>query len=237
MPPPVPFVYSIKSIKPSDAAKPQFTGPPLSLWLPPAQTNAFTVIERGDWYQWSPGRVQEVPSNETHTIRVLSTVSLIWCPDQQAFLQVPYDCTERNVAGACSKDGVPLEWEGLSFHHIPYTEGHCISMLGYQYERNQLAARSSEIWMPQLLPQRYRCVENPEYPGSCHLAGELSILVGLAAFSTTQKWMHWVIENCFHTGLGPTWTPHNKPEGSKSPAQTIRIRDTDTPKKPNDADL
>src|SRR3984957_5196057 len=228
MPQPVSFFYSIKSIKPDDAVKPQITSPPHSLWLLPDQMNAFTVLERGDWYRWSPGKVRGVPPNERSTIRVLSTVSLIWCPDRQAFLQVPYDCTERNVAGACNKDGVPLEWEGLSFHHKTNTEGHCISMLGYQYERNQLAARSSKTWMPQLLPQRYQCAENPEHPGTCHLAGELSILVGLAAFSTTQIWMHWVIENCFHNGPIPAWTPHDKPEGSKSPTQTIRIRGTDT---------
>lgn len=231
--PPVSFVYSIKSIRPNDAVELPLFRPPHTLWQPPVQTNAFTVIERGDWYQWSPGEVQLVPPNERSTIRVFSTVSLIWCPDQQAFLQVPYDCTEKNVAGACNKDGIPLEWEGLSFHHKTNTEGHCISMLGYRYQRNQLAARSSETWMPQLLPRRYECLE-PEYPGSCHLAGELSILVGLAAFSTTRTWMHWVIGNCFHNGA---WTPHDKPEGpSKSPTQTIRLRDTDTSKKTNDAD-
>jgi hypothetical protein len=217
MPPqPVPFVYSITSIKPSDAVKPRLSNPPNPLWLPPDQMNAFTVLERGDWYQWSPGKAQRVPPNERSTIQLHSTVSLIWCPDRQAFLQVPYDCTERNVAG-CNKNGIPLEWEELSFHHKARTGGHCISMLGYQYERNQLAARSSETWMPQLLPYRYQCSENPEYPGSCHLAGELSILVGLVAFSTIPKWMNWVIGNCFHNGTS-AWTPHNKPEGpSKSP--------------------
>jgi len=234
----VSFVYSIKLIKPNDAVAPQFSGPPYHLWLPPDQMNGFTVLDRGGWFQWSPGRVLPVPPNEISTIRVFSTVSLVWCPDRQAFLQVPYDCTERNVAEAYNDDGIPLEWKGLSFHHKTNTQGRCISMLGYKYEKNQLAARSSEIWMPQLLPQRYQCPEKPEYPGSCHLAGELSILVGLAAFSTTPKWMHWVIENCFHNGSDPVWTPHDKPQGpSKLPTQTIRIRDTDTPKKTNNADL
>ena len=208
--PPVSFVYSIKSIKPNDAVELHFSH---GLWQAPVQMNAFTVSEHGDWFKWSPGRVQPVPANERSTIRPLSTVSLIWCPDQQAFLQVPYDCTERNVAEVYNDVGIPLEWKGLSFHHTANTEGHCISMLGYKYERNQLAARSSKTWMPQLLPQRYQCPENPEYPGSCHLAGELSILVGLAAFSTTRTWMHWVIENCFHNGPGPAWMRHDKPKG------------------------
>jgi hypothetical protein len=235
---PMSFVYSIKSIKPNDAVEPRFSRPPHPLWLPPIRMNAFTVLERGDWYQWSPGKVQAVPPNERSTIRLLSTVSLIWCPDRQAFLQVPYDCTEKNVVEASSDDDIPLEWEELSFHHKINTEGHCIAMVGYHLERNQLAARGSETWMPQLLPQRYQCSENPEYPGSCHLAGDLSILVGLAAFSTTTKWMHWVIKNCFHNGSTSAWTPHDKPEGpSKSPTQTIRIRDTDTLKETNDADL
>jgi hypothetical protein len=232
------FVYSIKSITPNDAVPPRFSNSPNPLWLPPNQMNGFTVLDRGEWFQWSPGRVQRVPPNEIPTIRPFSTVSLIWCPDWQAFFQVPYDCTEKNVAEVYSDDGIPLEWKGLSFHHKINTNGHCISMLGYKYEKNELAARSSETWMPQLLPQRYQCPGNPEYPGSCHLAGELSILVGLAAFSTTPEWMHWVIMNCFHNGPTPAWRPHGKPEGpSKSHTQTIRIHDTDTPKKTNDADL
>jgi hypothetical protein len=232
------FVYSIKSIRPNDAVQIQLSKSPNTPWQPPVQTNAFTVIERGDWYRWSPGEVQPVPPNEISTIRLLSIVSLIWCPDRQAFLQVPYDCTEKNVAGACNKDGIPLEWEGLSFHHKTNTEGRCISMLGYRYERNELAARSSETWMPQLLPRRYQCLGKPEYPGSCHLAGELSILVGLAAFSTTRTSMHWVIKNYFHNGPGSAWTPHGQPEGpSKSSTETIRIRDTDSSRKTNDADL
>jgi hypothetical protein len=193
------------------------------------------VSEDGNWHKWSPGNVQEVPPSERSTIRVFSTVSLIWCPDRQAFLQVPFDCTRLNAAEVYS--GIYVDWEGLSFHHQIDLEGRCISRLGYKYERNKLAARGSETWMPQLLPVRYQCPETPEFPGFCHLAGELSILVGLAALSTTSIWMHWVVENCFHSG-SPTWRPHNRPrEPGKSPTHTIRIRDTDTPKQTTDADL
>src|ERR1700722_6498051 len=105
------FLYSIKSIQPNDPVEHPLTRPPHSLWLPPDRMNAFTVLERGDWYRWSPGKVQGVPLNERSTIQLLSTVSLIWCPDRQAFLQVPYDCTERNVAEAYNDDGIHLEWD------------------------------------------------------------------------------------------------------------------------------
>jgi hypothetical protein len=237
MPQPLSFFYSLKLIKPDEAVGHRRTEPPDSLWLPSVQKDAFTASGDGDWRQWSPGNVQAVPPNEISTIRLFSTVSLIWCPDRQAFLQVPYDCTEQSVAEAY-KDGIHIDWKGLSFHHQTDSEGHCISRLGYIYDRNELAARGSETWIPQLLPERYQCLEKPQYPGSCHLAGQLSILVGLAALSTTSKWMHWVVENCFHSGSPPTWRPHNRPrEPGKSPTHTIRIRDTDTPKQTTDADL
>ena len=236
MTPPLSFFYSLKLIKPKEAVEHRRTEPPDCLWLPSVRKDAFTASEDGDWRQWSPGSVQAVPPNERSTIRLFSTVSLIWCPDRQAFLQVPFDCTKRNAAEVYN--GILVDWEGLSFHHQPDTEGRCISRLGYKYERNELAACGSETWMPQLLPERYQCPERPEYSGSCHLAGELSILVGLAGLSTTSDWMHWAIRNCFHSGSLPTWKPHNKPrEPGKSPTHTIRICDTDTPKQTTDADL
>ena len=239
MPRPVSFFYSLKLIKPNEAVDRRLFKPPNSLWQPPDQKDGFTVSEDGGWYRWSPGNVQPVPPSERPTIRPFSTVSLIWCPDRQAFLQVPYDCTEQNVAEV-HKEGIHVGWEGLSFHHQKAgLEGHCIARLGYTYERDQLAAYGSEAWIPQLLPERYQCPEKPEYPGFSHLAGELSILVGLAALSTTSSnWMHWVIGNCFHSGSTPTWRPHNKPKGpSKSPTYIIRIRDTDTSQETTDADL
>jgi hypothetical protein len=236
MTPSLSFFYSLKLIKPKEAVEHRRTEPPDCLWLPSVRKDAFTASEDGDWRQWSPGSVQAVPPNERSTIRLFSTVSLIWCPDRQAFLQVPFDCTKRNAAEVYN--GIPVDWEGLSFHHQPDSEGRCISRLGYKYERNQLAACGSETWLPQLLPERYQCPERPEYSGSCHLAGELSILVGLAGLSTTPDWMHWAIRNCFHSGSLPTWKPHNKPrEPGKSPTHTIRICDTDTPKQTTDADL
>src|ERR1700733_14118133 len=143
---PASFFYSLKLIKPDEAFTPRLSNPPDSLWLPPVRKDAFMVLEEGDWYKWSPGNVQEVPPNEISTIRLFSTASLIWCPDRQGFPQLPFVCTRRNAAEVY--DGIPVDWEGLSFHHQTYSKGHCISMLGYKYERNQLAARGSETWMP-----------------------------------------------------------------------------------------
>jgi hypothetical protein len=234
---PLSFFYSLKLIRPNETVEHRRTEPPDSLWLPSARKDAFIASEDGGWYRWSPGSVQAVPPNQRSTIQPFSTASLIWCPDRQAFLQVPFDCTRRNAAEVYN--GIPLDWEGLSFHHQTDSEGRCISRLGYKYEKDKLAACGSETWMPQLLPVRYQCPETPEYQGFCHLAGELSILVALAALSTTSSnLMHWVIGNCFHSSSPPTWKPHNKPKApSKSPTHTIRIRDTDTPKQTTDADL
>jgi hypothetical protein len=225
------FCCLIKSIAPDfEAQVPRYSKPPHPLWLPPRTTNAFKVLQSGRWFQWSPGSVSAVPQNLLNKVQIHSTTSLFWCHDRQAFLQVPYDCTEKNVKEVLG-DGVPLDWDVLSFHHKRIPPGPCISILGYKNEKNELCARGSPAWMPQLLPEKYQCPKKPEHDGSCQLAGELSILLGLVAFSTTPDRMLEVIQNSFRNDPTRTnWTPHGNSQNPSKSSTAIHTTDTDIPK-------
>jgi hypothetical protein len=99
--------------------------------------------------------------------------------DRQAFLQVPYDCTKIDVSDA-QKDGVPLEWELISFE-----QNWWLSPLGYRFERITLSTYGSSAWMFELLPEQYGGYSNDgELP---QLAGDLFIIVGLVAFSAPAR--------------------------------------------------
>ena len=134
---------------------------------------------------------------------------MFWCVDRQAFLHVPYDCTAHSVQDIADEEP-RKDWKRLSFAHISPDDVHCISLVGHLYENNELGAEGSPVWMPELLPEAYQYHDTPRHPGYCHLAGQLSILLGLVAFSTTEDTMLATIQNSF---LHPTkwgWTPHGR---------------------------
>src|SRR4051812_44471552 len=125
------------------------------------------------------------------------------CEDRQAFLQVPYDCSKIDVSDA-QKDGVPLKWELISFQQNLW-----LSLLGYRFERITLSACGSSAWMPELLPERYGGYSNDGEPGQ--LAGDLSIIVGLVAFSAPPDKMLEMTQKSFWAA-GLRWTPHGHGE-------------------------
>ena len=211
----VPFFYSIKLIKPDFSQQdPRYSN---SDWLPPNIKEAFEVLHNGVWFLWTPGNASSAPQILQQTIQTYSVTSIFWCHDRQAFQQVPYDCTQKDV-GKTTHDGMPLKWEPLSFQHNRTEDNNCIALIGYRYEQDKLDARGSPRWVPKLLPERYQHPGTPEHLGTCHLAGQLSILVGLVAFSTTANKIHEVIKNAFRKD--PDWSPHNQ-EGTGRMSLTI----------------
>ena len=216
----VPFFYSIKLIEPDFAV--QAAQHSNSWWLPPEKKEAFKVLDSSVWYLWRAGNTSPAPPNLQQTIQTYSTTSILWCHDRQAFLQVPYDCTRKDVAKEIH-DGMPLDWDPLSFQHNRTEDNKCIALIGYRYEHNELDACGSSRWVPKLLPERYRNPNTPEHQGTCRLAGQLSILVGLVAFSTTSSQIHEVIKYAFRKD--PNWTPHNREE-TGSMLLTLQSHDT-----------
>jgi hypothetical protein len=209
----------MKSIKPNYAVQPRrVTPPPDSLWLPPTERKAFTTIADTNWHYWYEGKVYDVPIHKHQQIQLYSTTSIFWSHHRQAFLQLPCDCTEIDLKKAMGGNNhdVPLEWAKISFHNET-THNQCLSLIGYGFEKNELGAKGSPRWMPELLPDVYQ-YQGTTQQGACHLAGDLSILLGLAAFSTSpQTPIKDVGAYLRHTAAGTEWATHGRVgEGSKA---------------------
>jgi hypothetical protein len=218
LPQPLCFCFFIKSIEPDYGIQARLqTQPANPLWVPPTKMDAFKNRGITGWYSWRDGEVQKVANTDVDThLRLHRTTSMFWCADRQAFLHVPYDCTRVNVG--IKRDGVPLKWERLSFHHKEFKQAECISLVGYRYEKNELGAEGSPAWVPELIPSVYQLHKPSEYQ-QCHLAGDLSVLIALAAFSTVPADMVATIRDSFRRRAGaPTteWRLHGRHEnGSK----------------------
>jgi hypothetical protein len=178
------FCFSIKSITPDHTVQESRYGPPPdSLWMPPDSKVAFTVTEDTGYYHWSRGTVKKMRPSQHADIRNYGSTSMFWCHDRQAFLQVPYDCTEKNVSEE-SRYGGRLDWAKLTFHHRAIC-GRRVSLVGYGFEHSQLGTKAPRRWMPNLLPEVYEYHGWSESQVLCHLGGELSIIIGLIAFSAS----------------------------------------------------
>lgn len=219
LPQPLSFYFSIKSIEPDFGVQARRqTKPPDCLWIPPTDKHAFTILGTTGWICWRDGVLQVAPIDTSH-LRHHCTTSMFWCADRQAFLHVPYDCTNVNVGKAPGGEraGIPLDWEKLSFHHQDFGQSACISRVGYKFEKTELGANGRPAWMPELLPPVYQFHNTTKYQ-QCHLAGDLSVIIALAAFSTAPNTMLTTIQSSFRrpAGASTEWRLHGRVgEGSK----------------------
>jgi hypothetical protein len=197
----------MKSIKPDYAVQQRrVSDPPVALWLPPTKREAFTAIADTNWHYWYEGTVHNVPIPNREHIKPYRTSSIFWSHERQAFLQIPCDCTEideEEAMGGHNQD-VPVTWSRISFHN-EIRGNRCLSLIGYGHEMNSLGARGSPSWMPELLPDVYQ-YQGAQQKETCQLAGDLSVLLGLAAFSITpQSSIQQVGALLKWTALGTEW--------------------------------
>lgn len=220
--PPESFCFAIKSVQPNyEVEERRFSNPPDTLWIPPTRKEAFTIVAETRWHYWDNGSVSGVPPEKLGQIKPYSTTSMFWGNDRQAFLHVPCDCTAvsvKNAKGGREKDML-LDWAKISFCHKRVVN-RCLSLIGYHYEKNELGAKGSPYWMPQLLPEVYQYAGVPEYEGSCLLAGDLSVLLSLAAFSIEPQPQMQIIGRLLQkTSQGTEWHRHQHiGKGSKTKA-------------------
>lgn len=218
------FCFAIKSIVPSYEIRPPRSQPPEFYWEPPIFKADFVTSDNTGWYYQFEGSARPVPLHQ-QDILSCSTTSMFWCHDRQAFLQVPYDCTEVDVGQAPrgAVEGFPLDWKRLTFHSKPSTPPDNLSLVGYNYGRNELCGKGVPSWMPKILPEVYRHRDALLGQDRCLLAGNLSIIVGLTAFSAVPAYLkeavgdslrlsgtetRWLSEHCTGTGSKRTLCPH-----------------------------
>jgi hypothetical protein len=210
------FCFSLKWIEPNYAFEPKhYSNPPDSLWIPPSKRNAINLISNSNWHFWHNGIVKEMPEAGWNHVQTYCTSSMFWGHDRQAFLASPCDCTQTDINTQLGGDnGISLHWRKISFHNN-VTNHQCLSLIGYNYNRDQLGATGSPAWMPQLLPEVYQYHGTTPSHRTCQLAGNLSLLLGLAAFSIPRETPIEEIGALLRrTNSGTEWAGHARTTGS-----------------------
>jgi hypothetical protein len=103
---------------------------------------------------------------------------MFWCRERHGYLVVPADCTDTDLRSET------YSWRRLSFGSC--AESPDTALVGYQKERYALHMPGPDHWFEDLLADVYK-PEESDGP-TCTLAGNLSILVGLIAFSSAPAY-------------------------------------------------
>jgi hypothetical protein len=219
----LPFYIRYKRIDPDPqlaGARPSYRS--TFLKTPPIKKEEFLTRAFSDIYAWNPGTLQLVSPQDRPYLRLHKTSSVYWCPSQQTYLAVDYDCTAVSVKDRAKKDALD-DWARLTFEHKSIG-GQCVSVLGHRCTSEQLAAEAPITWKTELIPDAHRRESSPGPPGTYGpslLAGDLSLLLGLAAASSPEDPKQ-TIQRCFrpHKHLRQ-WVRHNK---SKTASKSHNIR-------------
>lgn len=214
----VPFCLTFKHIirHPNDTTRPRYYRR-TSLSCPPMIATAFQTSSWSDAFSWTPGFMRHLSHDEAQDLTTHSTSSIFWCSDHQTYLTVPYDCTETSVRDRAEVE-VLDNWERLRFGHEARrlnNERRAVSVIGHQYAEPGLAAVGPPSWVPQLIPEPHQRSGSPaplDTTGTSLLAGDLSILMGLAALSTTLDNVPYTIQESFRPPLHNLgWKTHDQP--------------------------
>ena len=210
-----PFFLRIKHVRyaedpqtPNGAIGPDFH------WRPSSR-GRFVEEICSDWWIWDPGqhapeqnlyRLRHPTPQEDARRRTYRTSTMIWDPERHGYIHVPFDCTTTGSPE-------PHEWRRLSFgrHQSPNLAR--VAVLGHQREQYQLHLPGPNRWFEQLLPDV--CRAQMDGPQLCLLAGHLSLLVALVAFSAAADYDCWAVDQSFrHDVNSTTFRRNNLPKSA-----------------------
>jgi hypothetical protein len=106
-------------------------------------------------------------------------------------------------------------WETLKFNHESI-DGRPLSVISHDAGNDTLAGGGPANWVGQLIPpihQRYGEPSEPDTQGTSMLAGDISILLGLASLSAPASDTKQIIESSFRPPGHDKWVPHSKEYG------------------------
>lgn len=183
-------------------------------WVPPIYSNGFwpqvpghmfrwkdgviTWAEGYQWYNgggWGPGSIPLTPYR---------TTSMFWCNEWTQFLTANGDVTTRDIATALFPDN---RWYPLSFDH-----NDALSRVDSAFEHQHLAG-TGDNWIGPLGLRSYSN-NNRHAPQSTGLAGNLSTVIGLIAFSCRADELVAVLLND-RAWRRNEWRGHGREHGSE----------------------
>lgn len=143
-------------------------------------------------YGWGPRNVQLTPYR---------TTSMFWCNNHTQFLTADGDVSTRDIA---TSDWPLNRWYPLTFDHIG-----TLSRVGHAFEHSDLAGTGAN-WIGPLGLASHNPRRGPQATG---LAGNLSTVLGLIAFSCQANDLYDVLVNDRAWRHNGEWRGHNRGDG------------------------
>ncbi|PGH07317.1 hypothetical protein GX51_01861 [Blastomyces parvus] len=203
------FYFNVEFVQP-DYDVQRETRDPRSYWYPPTDPNAVALVATTGWKKWEAGSITEA---QTPGGTNFQECSLFYDSERDHFLGVPLNCKKRSVEKEIKATDKAHGWRRLTFKHPePTDSGNHLSVLAFDAAFNVLAAPGSPEWMPELLPHTYDYNNlDVNVPERTALAGNLALLIGLAAFSGPFPEHSCDVEqsvNAIRAFRPPRWIPH-----------------------------
>ncbi|OQV03201.1 hypothetical protein CLAIMM_08276 [Cladophialophora immunda] len=208
----LPFIFRIRHVGiVIDPERPPFYPGPEFFWQPSEADKFVEESSSGHWI-WDPrtiqtdsgfDRIRPATAQELARHQKYKSASLIWDPERHNFIVASIDCTAESES---------LPWRRPSFVPSEDRTSH-VEFIGF-HGQYQLYSVGPRDWFEQLLP--ITCQAQIDGQPHCMLAGDLSLLVGLLAFSTVPKLGIHAINESFRRNLESTrFVPHSLPPSPK----------------------
>ncbi|KIW99356.1 uncharacterized protein Z518_11344 [Rhinocladiella mackenziei CBS 650.93] len=206
-----PFFFRIEHIRHIDDPNipPPADGPNF-YWSPPQDRQHFRREQTSGWYIWDPRPFQYHPDNFQYVRRATEeeelcreayrSCTMFWCPDRHGYLIVPIDCTTTHLSST------PHLWRRLSFGYNEGLGRDDLAVIGYHMGDYKLHLPGPDEWFEQLLPDVCMAEQTAQETEGrrCRLAGDLSILIGLIAFSALPDLDARAVDQSFRPDLTST---------------------------------
>jgi hypothetical protein len=193
-----------------------------TLGTPPVTTAGFEVVKQSPIFQWTPGLLIPTPPAQEETLRIHGTSSLVWCPDHRTYLVVPFDCTKINVSDRVEANEED-NWDRLKLIHESF-HGNPLNVISHHYPDIVLAGPGPSESLRELIPHGGPASHaySSDTSGTPLLAGDLSLLLGLTALSTTPDQTKNVIESSFWPRWDTSgWIPYGKSLQHSTSTQSV----------------
>lgn len=208
-------------------------GEPYINWLPPECPAGFEVTPN-TWHIVSPALpgtatepsqsrisnqyVHDLPSNVQHH----DTTSMFFSTEVDSWYEVPYDCTIKHVREEKDYN----RWNRISFTTFQEYSAIHLWMVGHAHELKQIdsSVNITDSWERLLHPANFwNGVQRRNEPPTCRLAGKLSIILGLIAFTTSLEDMFRTIEGSFRPNNTAEYIPPQLAGGRNGPGSKCTI--------------
>lgn len=222
------FYFSIIPVRIKDGW-PQMRLDSQKHWYPPVRKAAFEVDPSqtycNGWFQWWQGNIHPLGSVISFPPETqVRCCSMFFDYERNFYVVAPYNCLTTDADQDEDYNVYNMAWRRINFEYketcLPEGgRGRPLSCLAFApASRFHLHSAPNPAWSPQLLPTTYFS-ESPGSSFKTGLAGELTILLGLAAFSCQPSTL---IEDLGKSLKLPLWRGHSSRPALRKSSSSVR---------------